>query len=168
MAIVAAIDGTPSSRTVVQTAHDVARAFDEELVVLHVMEQEEYDRIAERASGPTSGTPSYPFTPSEGSFSPSTGGQSAEGYPVDNAAEDAATVARQFAEEVLPEGTEFSTDGRVGEPTEQILRTADSHDAHMLVIGGRQRSPVGKALFGSTTQSVLLNSERPIVTCMHE
>ncbi|RQG87911.1 universal stress protein [Natrarchaeobius halalkaliphilus] len=168
MTIVAAIDGTPSSETVVQTAHDVSSAFDEELIVLHVMEQEEYERIAERAKGPTSGTPSYPFTPSDSSVTLSTGGQSAEGYPIDTAAEDATTVARSFAEEALPADAAFSADGRVGEPTKKILESVERNDAHMLVIGGRKRSPVGKALFGSITQSVLLNSERPVLTCMHE
>ena len=39
---------------------------------------------------------------------------------------------------------------------------ADEVDADMIVLGGRGRSPAGKALFGSTTQEVLLGSPCPV------
>lgn len=56
--------------------------------------------------------------------------------------------------------------GRIGQPAAQILEYADEIDAQYIVIGGQKRSPVGKALFGSTTQQVLLGAERPVVTVM--
>jgi nucleotide-binding universal stress UspA family protein len=39
---------------------------------------------------------------------------------------------------------------------------ADEVDADMIVLGGRGRSPARKALFGSTTQEVLLGSPCPV------
>ncbi len=56
--------------------------------------------------------------------------------------------------------------GLIGQPAAEILEYADEVDARYLVIGGQKRSPVGKALFGSTTQKVLLGAERPVVTIM--
>jgi nucleotide-binding universal stress UspA family protein len=44
-----------------------------------------------------------------------------------------------------------------------ILNQADEQDVDSLVLGGRKRSPAGKALFGSVTQSVILNTDRPVV-----
>ncbi|WP_418280634.1 universal stress protein [Halorubrum sp. DTA98] len=69
--------------------------------------------------------------------------------------------------------------GDVGVPTEGVgivdenvaralLDYAAQVDARYIVIGGRKRTAVGKALFGSTTQSILLESTVPVVTVMDE
>ena len=50
-----------------------------------------------------------------------------------------------------------------GDPAESILELADEEDADLVVVGGRKRSPAGKALFGSVTQSVILNADRPVM-----
>lgn len=50
-----------------------------------------------------------------------------------------------------------------GDPAQEILDVAEEADADLIVVGGRKRSPAGKALFGSVTQSVILNADRPVM-----
>jgi nucleotide-binding universal stress UspA family protein len=50
-----------------------------------------------------------------------------------------------------------------GDATEQILTTAAEVDADLIAMSGRKRSPSGKVLFGSVTQSVLLDAKRPVM-----
>jgi nucleotide-binding universal stress UspA family protein len=47
-------------------------------------------------------------------------------------------------------------------PAEGILELADERDVDLIVMGGRKQSPAGKVLFGSVTQSVILDSDRPV------
>lgn len=62
------------------------------------------------------------------------------------------------------EAAEFEAVGRVGDVATEIVDYARERDAEFIVIGGRKRSPVGKALLGSVSQSVVLEAERPVVT----
>lgn len=165
MTILAAIDGERSDDPVVRVGDDLARAHDDELVVLHVMPQEQFE---ERRAASTGGAIGSRLAPGlqYGSYDGGSRTDAADGtYTIDQDAEpDAASVARTVISESLDDDSTVSVQGRVGDPTEEILREADRRDARYLVIGGRQRSPVGKALFGSTAQSVLLGTDRPVVT----
>jgi nucleotide-binding universal stress UspA family protein len=49
------------------------------------------------------------------------------------------------------------------EPAEQVLEAAREHDADLIVIGVRRRSPVGKFLLGSAAQRILLEADCPVV-----
>lgn len=53
-----------------------------------------------------------------------------------------------------------------GDPTKKILAVAERIDADLLAMGGRQMTPVGKVIFGSTTQAVMLEAERPVLVTM--
>ena len=55
-----------------------------------------------------------------------------------------------------------------GEPADAILRLADEQDAEMIVVAGRKRTPTGKVLFGSVTQSVILGTDRSVLVCSGE
>lgn len=44
------------------------------------------------------------------------------------------------------------------DPADILLDMVEGHDAELLVIGIRSRSRVGKAVFGSSAQSLLLNA----------
>jgi nucleotide-binding universal stress UspA family protein len=44
-----------------------------------------------------------------------------------------------------------------------LMRLVGTLDADLLVIGARQRSPVGKALLGSVAQTVILQADLPVL-----
>ena len=50
------------------------------------------------------------------------------------------------------------------EAGEDLVQLADEHKADEIVIGVRRRSKVGKLLFGSTAQFVVLNASCPVVS----
>lgn len=67
------------------------------------------------------------------------------------------------AEEFLTDrGIETEVRGEAGEPVEAIVDVADELDADGIYIAGRKRSAVGKAVFGSTAQRVIMEAERPV------
>ncbi|WP_440767015.1 universal stress protein [Natronorubrum sp. DTA7] len=59
-------------------------------------------------------------------------------------------------------GVSVDLERRHGDPADEIIDYADSVDADTIVVPGRKRSPVGKAVFGSVTQDVILDSDRPV------
>ncbi|WP_343124069.1 universal stress protein [Natrinema hispanicum] len=61
-----------------------------------------------------------------------------------------------------PAGIAWTVRAATGDPAETIRAAADEYDSDAIVIGVRDRSPVGKALFGSVTQSVIRESDRPV------
>lgn len=52
-----------------------------------------------------------------------------------------------------------------GDPAEEIREYAENHDIDQICVGGRKRSPAGKALFGSVTQNVILSAAKPVLVC---
>jgi nucleotide-binding universal stress UspA family protein len=51
----------------------------------------------------------------------------------------------------------------ISEPiAESIIDLADDLDADLIVMGGRKRSPTAKAVLGSVTQQVILNTNRAV------
>ncbi|MFB6123727.1 MAG: universal stress protein [Haloferacaceae archaeon] len=70
---------------------------------------------------------------------------------------------REVAEFFDGQGIEYEIAESSGDPTEQILDTAADADADLVVLAGRKRSPAGKVLFGSVTQSVILNADIPVM-----
>lgn len=144
MVVLAAIGEEEASKQVIEAGADLAAAYDEELVVVHVIPDEAVDehirKMRERPGYPDSG--------------------------VSEEADRAANFAKSVVDATLDQTQQgrVRAEGRVGKPELQIRSLAEELDARCLVIGGRGRSPVGKAMFGSTTQSILLQSDRPVLT----
>lgn len=69
-------------------------------------------------------------------------------------------VARDYLEE---HGVPYEIDESSGDPADIVQEVADDMDADMIVLAGRKRSPAGKAIFGSVTQEVILNSTRNVL-----
>ncbi len=69
------------------------------------------------------------------------------------------------ATRVLEEaGIEVELTESSGDPATEILDTANEVDADLIALAGRrERSPAGKALFGSTTQAVILDADRSVL-----
>lgn len=62
----------------------------------------------------------------------------------------------------LEEGIEYDIRGAIGPRGEAIVEVAKEVDADRVIVGGRRRSPTGKAVFGSTAQEVMLNAPCPV------
>lgn len=140
MTVIAAIDGDGDGDEVLEVGSDLASAHDTELVAVHVITDDEFESRQ----------------------------KSITNYTYERAVADASEIAQQIVTETLGSSAQVTLKGAVGNPTEEVLAAGRELDAKYLVIGGRKRSPTGKALFGSTTQSILLGADRPVVTVMSE
>lgn len=138
MTIVAAIDRSDRATAIVSEAASLADAYGDDLHVVHVLGRSEFMDL-ERTSVDDTGRP----------------------VPMDDVRRVAAEIAAETVEEAGVEGTAA---GLVGDPADEIIRYADDHDARYVVLGGRKRTPVGKAVFGSVAQDVLLQADRPVVS----
>lgn len=176
MVILAAVDGEAVPDRVVEVGHELAGDHGEELLVLHVMSQEQFDQHQEASTESTVSlgpmlAPEVGYGDS-GSDSGSTGssGSGTNRYNLEDGQRDAEGVARDVVEATLDDESTIKVTcvGRVGESVEEILAAAEQKDARYLVIGGRKRTPVGKAVFGSSTQSILLSADRPVMTVMKD
>lgn len=92
---------------------------------------------------------------------------SREKHQLGNAAEHN-TAVRELIDTLRSRGIEFSTYGAVGDAGTEVVELARELDVDFILIGGRKRSPTGKALFGSTAQDILLNASVPVISCGYE
>ena len=123
------------------TATDIADPADAEIILAHVFSDAEYDEALDRLNL----SPDAEVTPS--------------------AIAQRKTDVRDLVDRLAESGLDVTTYGRLaGDASrgERLAEIADEVDADMVVVGGRDRSPAGKALFGSTSQDVLLESACPV------
>lgn len=142
MVVVAAVDRSGGER-IVEEGRTTADAHGLALHVVHTLSEADF-RDLERASYETSGT----------------------ALDMEQIESVAITIAREAVSDAGVEADEVV--GLVGKPSQRVIEYAADVDADYLVVGGRKRSSVGKVLFGSVTQSILLNAECPVVTVMQD
>ncbi|ELY62954.1 universal stress protein [Natrinema versiforme] len=136
MVIVAAVDRSDRADTVIKQAKVLAEAFADTIHVVHVLSTSEFVNLGRT--------------------------KAKEGDPIDM--ESVKNVASNISEEAAePLSRPFEAVGLMGNPSDEIVNYADEQDARYIVVAGRKRSPTGKAIFGSVNQSILLNSECPVV-----
>ncbi|MBV0903527.1 universal stress protein [Haloarcula salina] len=138
MVLVAAIDDSDQTEAVLSEANRLADDLDTSVHAVHVVSRADLSSIAETA---------------------------VEGQElVENA--EVQDIGRDIVAERTDAATAESiqTTVRVGDPATQVVEYASSVDARYVVVGGRNRSPTGKALFGSVTQQVLFESPVPVLS----
>lgn len=136
MVIVAAVDRSERARDVVREAESLATSFSEPVHVVHVLSTSEFVNLGRT--------------------------KAKEGDPIDM--ERVRKVAAEIATEAADSlETPFEAVGLMGDPAARIVEYAAEQNARYIVVAGRARSPAGKAVFGSATQSILLTANCPVV-----
>jgi nucleotide-binding universal stress UspA family protein len=140
------VDDTDRHRELLHEAGELAAGVDAELVLLSTVTEDEFDDTLDAVE-------SIARVENIG-YSDSTGLEIVERF------------AREIGEDVLEDvDVEFDAVGAVveeGEHANRIIRVAENRDCDHIFLTGRRRSPTGKAIFGDTAQSVILNFDDPV------
>lgn len=141
MVIVAAVDRSDRAEIVAREGETLAEAFDEKLHIVYALSRSEFVAL--------------------GSESASSG----EAVDMDQIR----GAARNVAQDAI---TDLSCPheyvGLVGDAAKMVVNYAEDEEARYIVIGGRKRSPAGKAIFGSVSQSILLSAACPVVSTLRD
>jgi len=70
---------------------------------------------------------------------------------------------RSARDRLADHGVDVTVHEDSGDPADSVLDAAAELDADLICMGGRKHTPTGKALFGSVTQAVILNANRPVM-----
>lgn len=141
--ILLAVDGSDTRRIekLISTAIEIAGPTGSTVKLAHVFEREEFEKIRSQLDF----------------------GDESEVSP------DQLTrrfVAIREIEDALEDaGVSYTLHGRMtnGQSKgEALVALAREYDADLVIVGGRKRSPAGKAVFGSTAQEVMLHSPCPV------
>lgn len=141
MTIVAALDDSNRAPTVLAEASSLASDLGEPLHALHVLRRARLTEVLEKEVE---------------------GQDHTENYEVKRVGRDVVETAAANGD-VAHDVDDVETVVRIGDPSEEVRAYADDVDARCVVVGGRRRSPTGKALFGSVTQRVMLTASVPVL-----
>lgn len=137
MVVIASVDRKNHSVQVVKEAEKLATSFSMELHVVHVLSQSDFIEMHSESL------------------------DAGEAIEMNRIKEAAAKVAREISHDA---NVDANYVGLIGGASTKILEYAEEVDAEYVVIGTKKRSPTGKAVFGSTSQRIILNSNSPVIT----
>ncbi len=126
------------AKRLAETAIDVAEPTGARVVLSHVFTPREFDEVVEQLDF----------------------GADANPDPSEVASRHVTT--RTVAQSLDATDVDYEIRGEVGDRGEAIVELAKSIGADRVIVGGRRRSPTGKAVFGSTAQEVMLSSPCPV------
>lgn len=144
MVVIAAVDRTERAKKTVEEAAKIAEAFNDTIHIVHVLSQSEFVELEQTEVQ-----------------------KSGRSIDMDRIRDHAASLAKTASGELnIDSDVEYV--GLVGDASNRILEYAQNEGARYIVVGPRKRSPAGKALFGSTSQEVLLNAPCPVLVTQIE
>ncbi|MFA9516846.1 universal stress protein [Halopenitus sp. H-Gu1] len=118
---------------------DVAGPCGADVVLAHVYTEEEFDRSRERLNIDPDSEESTP----------------------DHVAGRHASI-RDLEDRMEEDDIATHVRGIVGDRGQSIVELAEEFEADRVIVGGRKRSPTGKAVFGSLAQEVMLSAPCPV------
>lgn len=86
----------------------------------------------------------------------------------DDAAVERLSSVKKATELLENEGFTVEVSQSSGDAARDIIEKAETVDADSISLVSRKRTPTGKALFGSVTQQVILESDSPVLVCTPE
>ncbi|WP_323675632.1 universal stress protein [Halorubellus sp. PRR65] len=139
---------TGATEELVEEAVELCEGVDAELVLLHVMPEDEYEeRMATRMETGSGG----------GAFS------------INEAEREATHIAKEAGRRVVEEhDVDVEYRGIVGHLEQDAIEVAEDEDCDHVFVAGRRRSPSGKAFFGDATQRILLNFDGMVTVSLYD
>jgi nucleotide-binding universal stress UspA family protein len=152
----------------VQTTKQEQTGLNSVLLALGAEDADRVERLAEEAidiAGPAGATVliTHVFAPDE--YERRLDNLGFDRESADFVADDVAvrhSPIRDIAGRLDEAGVDHEIRGSVGDYGEEIVRIAEETETDMVMVGGRKRSPTGKAVFGSVAQDVMLSAPCPV------
>jgi len=142
----------------VEAAVELVEPTDGSVVLAHVFDEDEFTELRSLLADSGDG----PVDTAAGRLELGPGADRGADLGPDEVANRLVAV-RELAEGLAAAGVDGSVRGLVDrDPADGIVELAASVGADRIVVGGRRRSPAGKAVFGSVAQAVMLRAPCPV------
>lgn len=145
---------TPATDELLREAGELVAGVDAELIILHVMEEETYQKRSEAREGVDAPTKKL---------------LQLGGYPLTQATDEAKWMAERLGLSALDDlNIDWLALGTVGREAESILEVAREYECDHIFTIGKRRSPSGKAIFGDLAQRLVLDFDGPVTILIPE